>query len=71
MARGVLWSVFLHSLGSLTYSQFLKGVGQTVNLARTYGVSYSLGLMNFGGGGSNGIRERVLIEKLLEKGNML
>lgn len=70
VARGVLWSAFLHPLGSLNDSQFLKGVGQTVNLARTYGVSYSSGLMNFGGGDSNGIRERELIEKLLEKGNM-
>lgn len=71
VVRGVLWSAFLHPLGSLNDSQFLKGVGQTVNLARTYGVPYSSGLMNFGGGDSNGIRERELIEKLLEKGNML
>ena len=70
VVRGVLWSAFLHPLGSLNDSQFLKGVGQTVNLACTYGVSYSSGLMNFGGGDSNGIRERELTEKLLEKGNM-
>ena len=71
VARGGLWSALLHPFASLNDSQFLKGVGQTVNLARTYGVSYSSGLLNFGGGDSNGIRERELIEKLLEKGNML
>ena len=71
VARGVLWSVLLHPLGSLTESQFLIGVGQTVNLARFHGISISSGLMNFGGGDSNVIRERELIEKLLQKRNML
>jgi len=40
-------------------------------MARTYGVSYSSGLMNFGGVRSISIRERELIKKLLEKGNIL
>ena len=71
VVRGVLWSVFLHPLGSLTESQFLKGVGQTVNLARFYRISISSGLMKFGGGDSNVIRERELIEKLLKKVNIL
>jgi hypothetical protein len=42
-----------------------------LNLARTYGVSYPSGLLDLGGGDSNGICERGLIEKLLKKGNIL
>jgi len=53
---------------SLSDAEFLSGIGQTVNLARTIGKTYSSGGIAYGGGDSSGIIERELIEKLLEKG---
>ncbi len=63
IAQGVLWSLYLHPLGSLSDQQFLAGVGQVVNLASTFGTTYSSGGLTFGGGDSN-----ELIQELLEKG---
>jgi len=40
VARGYLWSVFLHPLTTLTDAQFL-GVEQVVKLAQNYGTSYT------------------------------
>ena len=37
----VLWSVFIHPLGELNNSQFLDGLKQTVQLAASYGTTYS------------------------------
>tara|TARA_Y100000588_G_scaffold328791_1_gene364544 strand:+ start:69 stop:608 length:540 start_codon:yes stop_codon:yes gene_type:complete len=68
VARGVVWAAFLHPFKSLGDAEFLSGLGQTVNLARTFGTSYSSGGLTYGGGDSAGILERQLIEKLLEKG---
>ncbi len=63
VARGVVWSLYLHPLGSLSDQQFLAGVGQVVNLAASFGTTYSSGGLSFGGGDSN-----ELIQELLEKG---
>ena len=63
IAQGVLWSLFLHPLGSLGDEQFLASIGQVVNLATTFGTTYSSGGLTFGGGDSND-----LIKELLEKG---
>lgn len=68
VAKGVIWGAYLHPLKSLTDRLFLSGVGQTVNLARTFGKTFSSGGLTFQGGDSNDIIERELIEKLLEKG---
>jgi hypothetical protein len=68
VAKGVVWGAYLHPLKSLTDRLFLSGVGQTVNLARTFGKTFSSGGLTFQGGDSAGILERELIEKLLEKG---
>jgi hypothetical protein len=46
----------------------LKGLGQVVNLANTFGSTYSSGLLDFGGGDSRGIQEKELIDHLIEKG---
>jgi len=67
IAQGMLWSVFIHPLAPLQKNQLISGIGQVVNLARTYGTVYSGGALNFGGGDSDGIN-RKLIEELLEKG---
>lgn len=68
IARNTLWSVFLHPLGSLTEHDFLTGLGQVVNLANTFGKSYSSGLLMFRGGDSQSLNEQDLIRELLEKG---
>ena len=67
VARGVLWSAFIHPLGDLSDDAFLSGVGQTVNLARTFGTTFFSGGLTFGGGDSRGLLERQLIEELLKK----
>lgn len=63
IAQGVLWSLYLHPLTSLSDEQFLTGIGQVVNLAGSFGTTYSSGGLTFGGGDSND-----LIKELLEKG---
>lgn len=37
VARGILWAVYIHPLSALTDREFLPGLGQTVNIVRTYG----------------------------------
>ncbi len=67
VAKGILWSAFIHPLGALDEAQFLSGLQQTVTLAATFGTSYSSGLLMFRGGDTNGLRKKDLIEQL--KGN--
>ena len=67
VAQGRLWSVFIHPLAELQKDEFLEGLGQVVNLALTYGSTYTSGALTFGGGDSNQLH-RDLIEKLLKKG---
>lgn len=65
IANDILWGVFIHPLSSLTDSEFLLGVGQTVNVAATFGKSYSSGMFIFGGGDSQELeqeRQRLLEE---------
>ncbi|MEL6766195.1 MAG: hypothetical protein AAFP17_03375 [Pseudomonadota bacterium] len=68
IARGTLWSVFIHPLRELEERQFIAAIGQVVNAATSYGSSYSSGLLSFGGGDSNTLRQRELIDELLKQG---
>lgn len=68
VARNILWSVYIHPLRELHKRQFITAVGQTVNLAVTYGTTYSSGALTFGGGDSNSILRKKLIDDLLKKG---
>ncbi len=68
IARGILWTAFIHPLGSLADAEFLAGLGQVVNLAASYGSSYSSGALQFQGGDSQELQRRELIEQLLKKG---
>ncbi len=70
VAQGRLWGVFIHPLSPLKREQLISGLIQTVNVARTYGQSYSGGAQVFGGGDSNDIY-RQLLEELLKKGQEL
>lgn len=63
IAKGVVWSLYLHPLATLDDAQFLAAIGQVVNLATSFGTTYSSGALTFGGGDSND-----LIKELLEKG---
>ena len=67
VAQGRVWGVFIHPLGALERAEFLSGLAQTVNLARTYGTLYSGGAQVFGGGDSNGIYNE-LFGDLLNRG---
>ncbi|MFL4468343.1 hypothetical protein ACERZ8_00095 [Tateyamaria armeniaca] len=70
VAQGRLWGVFIHPLSSLEKDQLLSAFIQTINVARTYGQTYSGGALSFGGGDSNEIY-RELLDELLEKGEAL
>lgn len=70
VANGRLWGVFIHPLAALERDQLLSALVQTVNVARTYGQTYSGGAQVFGGGDSNGIYQE-LFEELQKKGEAL
>ncbi len=68
IAQGTLWSVFIHPLGSLSEHDFLAAMGQVVNLANTFGSSYSSGLLVFRGDDNESELQRKFIEELIRKG---
>ncbi len=70
VANGRLWGVFIHPLAALEKDQLISALVQTVNVARSYGQTYSGGANIFGGGDSNGIY-RDLFEELRKKGEAL
>lgn len=70
IAKDIIWGAFIHPLRELKDEEFLSGVGQAVNLALTYGEAYSSGALVFGGGDSQSLRQRELIDRLLEKGTI-
>ena len=70
IAKDIIWGAFIHPLQELKDKEFLSGVGQAVNLALTYGEAYSSGALIFGGGDSQSLRQRELIDRLLEKGTI-
>ena len=67
VAQGRLWGVYIHPLSPLEKDQLLSAFIQTINVARTYGQTYSGGATVFGGGDSNGIY-RDLLKELQELG---
>ncbi len=67
IANGTLWAAFIHPLSPLEKDQLISGIGQVVNVARTYGTLYSGGGAQYGGGDSNNLQQQ-LIEELLKKG---
>ena len=68
IAKDVLWSAFIHPLSVLTDKEFLSGLGQVMNLAASYGTSYSSGALIFRGGDSEQLQRRDLIDRLMKKG---
>ena len=48
---GVLWSAFIHPMGSLSHEQFDDGLNQVVRLAANFGTSYASTDLVFAPGG--------------------
>jgi len=71
IANEILWSAYIHPLEQLNDEGFLVGLGQAVNVALTYGTTYSSGLLNFEGGDSKGILKKNIIEELKRKGQVI
>jgi len=70
IGQGILWSTFLHRLSSLSPEDLLSGIGQSINIVKTFGTSFSSGALTFGGGDSNEIH-RALIDELLKRGQAI
>lgn len=67
IAKEHVLSVYIHPLKELKKDQFIEGLGQVVNLVKTYGTAFTSGGMTFGGGDSRNLH-RKLIDELLKKG---
>ncbi len=68
VGRKILWATYIHPMSTLYDRQFIAAIGQTVNLAKTFGTTYSSGMLAYQGGDSRAILRRKLIDKLLKKG---
>ncbi len=68
VAKGLLWGTFIHPLKELHPRQFISGIGQTINLVKTFGKTFSSGAMTFGGGDSRSLIEKELLDELQRKG---
>lgn len=66
VANKLIWGVFIHPLSPLNQDQFTSAIVQLLNVATSFGSSFTSGLFTFGGGDS--IEEnRKLLEALREK----
>jgi hypothetical protein len=70
IARGLVWSVFVHPLRGLEKNHLIGGLAQAATLARTHGTIYSGGGAQFGGGDSPEL-QRDLLDELLKRGEDL
>jgi hypothetical protein len=70
IAKGIIWSAFIHPLSSLTDNEFLSGMAQVINLTSSYGSSYSSGALRFSGGDSE-TRELNRYRELMNKGQRI
>lgn len=67
IAKGKLWSAFIHPLHELTDEQFISGLAQTITLVNSYGSDYSSGALVFSGGDSQDLNNKSFME-ILKKG---
>jgi hypothetical protein len=66
IAQNLLWGAFIHSLNGLSEEEFLSGLLQTINVAQTFGSTFTSGAVVYGGGDSQGIMTDQL-EELIKK----
>lgn len=67
IAEGRVWAVFIHPLRALRPEQLISGIGQTVNVATSYGTAFTSGVTQFGRGDSRGEQQK-LLERLQDRG---
>jgi len=65
VADGLIWTAFIHPLGSLDEEELLSAIAQVVTGAETFGTTFTSGAMVFGGGDSNELHNE-LLKKLEE-----
>jgi len=70
IAKEFVISAYIHPLAELKRVQFIEGIGQVVNLVKTFGTAYTSGGMTFGGGDSRQL-QRKLIDELVKKGDTI
>jgi len=68
ISQNILWAMYAHPLKSLGDRQFISAIGQTVNLAISYGDGYSSGGILFEGGDIKDVQRNKMIEDLIKKG---
>lgn len=62
VADDLLWSTFIHPLGSLQKEDFISAIAQVVTAAETFGTTYTSGALVFGGGDSSALHDELLKE---------
>jgi len=68
ISQDILWAIYVHPLKSLDGKQFISAIGQTVNLAKSYGDGYSSGGILFDGGDDKDSQRNQIIEQLIAQG---
>ena len=68
VARGMVWSTFIHSLAALSESELVSAIFQVSNAAATFGTTFSSGVFIYGGGDSEN-ENRKLLEALQKRLN--
>jgi len=68
ISQDILWAIYVHPLKSLRDRQFISAIGQTVNLAKSYGDGYSSGGILFDGGDEKDSQRNQMIEQLIAQG---
>ncbi len=62
IGNGMVWSVFIHPLASLSDEEFLSGMAQVVISAETFGTTFTSGVFVFGGGDTQSLHDELLRE---------
>lgn len=70
IAQNIIWAAFIHPLSILSEEEFFSGLGQTINLAATYGSTFSSGAFIFKGGDSQGLQDKYYRE-IMKKGKTI
>lgn len=70
IANDTLWAAFIHPLQDLSDALFFSGVAQAVNLAATYGTTFSSGALVFRGGDSEQ-QQRNYYQEIIDRANAI
>ena len=67
IAKGKVWSAFIHPLSPITEKEFFSGLAQTITLVKSFGSSYSSGALIYKGGDSKDLNNKSYLN-ILKKG---